>query len=906
MRNHIGIALTGLLFLGTLPNASGNGSALTMFQTAAAQTWSYEDANGHIWQIVYSNGSWGYMDVTAAANAPVTTLSSGLTMFQTAESSQTWSYDPNGHIWQIVYSNGGWGYMDVTAAANAPVVALGSGLTMFQTAASQIWSYEDANGHIWQIVYSNGSWGYMDVTAAANAPVATLSGGLTMFQAAASSQTWSYQDANGHIWQIINSNGSWGYMDVTAAANAPAATLNGGLTMFEATASSQTWSYEDANGHIWQIVYSNGGWGYMDVTAAANAPVAALSGGLTMFQTAAAQTWSYEDANGHIWQIVYSNGGWGYEDVTAAANAPPAAIMYSVSGQVTAGGTDLPGVTVSLSGTAAVGTSVSLSTTTDSNGNYSFSVPAGGTYTVTPSFGGYTFSPASQTFSNVNATQTMNFVVPTIALQNLTHPNLSPDFAVGDTFQVVIHGGANQPVSVSQTPGTTTQVGATDANGNFTYATVEQTSNIGSYTQIWSVGGVQITPAISFVVGQLGGGTVSTTDIGETPDGHVEGISTISITNGTASAYSVTELDYTAQLYYDAYTVAGIYDNGQLVASGQSSVGAGAEGGSLSATASAWDIYTLQTDHYVVAFLLYGDYYQNPLYYEGYASGEDSSGDLTFGSGGGAFYIVEAPLYLGSTIADQLYVPQDGNNIPLPDDSVFNSFVDSVPQPQQPNIQLKVDVWNSSIRSIITGLFIYESAEASQGQTRTYPLPMILQLTQDCWSDGSNCLSQPSNSLVERDRTYLVRDSNGIRWQPYNPLTIFETLNYVAGPGALPSITNDPDLTQHPDGWNTANGEIDASSQMRDQYAAPGAAPGASGEVDYWQQYWATGFNAPGLALPGIQVPGYPGNAIPLMILSVNNNIPGACRYYGTQGVTLRTDYVGINGDHGPNGTCPW
>lgn len=56
---------------------------------------------------------------------------------------------------------------------------------------------------------------------------------------------------------------------------------------------------------------------------------------------------------------------------------------YVISGQTLAGGSGLSGVTVSLSGTTATGTAVSLSTTTDANGHYSFSVLAGGSYTVT-------------------------------------------------------------------------------------------------------------------------------------------------------------------------------------------------------------------------------------------------------------------------------------------------------------------------------------------------------------------------------------------------------------------------------------------------------------------------------------------------------------------------------------------
>jgi Regulator of chromosome condensation (RCC1) repeat/Carboxypeptidase regulatory-like domain len=62
----------------------------------------------------------------------------------------------------------------------------------------------------------------------------------------------------------------------------------------------------------------------------------------------------------------------------------------SVSGRITAGGSGLSGVTVTLTG-------ASMTTTTDANGNYSFSNVPDDTYTVTPSLTGYTFNPPSRT-----------------------------------------------------------------------------------------------------------------------------------------------------------------------------------------------------------------------------------------------------------------------------------------------------------------------------------------------------------------------------------------------------------------------------------------------------------------------------------------------------------------------------
>lgn len=77
---------------------------------------------------------------------------------------------------------------------------------------------------------------------------------------------------------------------------------------------------------------------------------------------------------------------------------------YTISGQVTEGaGSSLSGVTVSLAGTET-GT-----VTTDSEGRYSFTVVAGGNFTITPLEPHYAFSPFNYTVNNLGANQLANF-----------------------------------------------------------------------------------------------------------------------------------------------------------------------------------------------------------------------------------------------------------------------------------------------------------------------------------------------------------------------------------------------------------------------------------------------------------------------------------------------------------------
>ncbi len=89
------------------------------------------------------------------------------------------------------------------------------------------------------------------------------------------------------------------------------------------------------------------------------------------------------------------------------ANLFTIAACPEISGQVTLAGNGLSGVTMTLSG------SENGNSTTNSSGDYTFLVPAGGNYTVTPALTGYTFTPPNQAFTDVIGNQNANFAAQT-------------------------------------------------------------------------------------------------------------------------------------------------------------------------------------------------------------------------------------------------------------------------------------------------------------------------------------------------------------------------------------------------------------------------------------------------------------------------------------------------------------
>jgi hypothetical protein len=88
---------------------------------------------------------------------------------------------------------------------------------------------------------------------------------------------------------------------------------------------------------------------------------------------------------------------------TITITAPSCTSNCTISGHVT--GPTISGVTIALSN----GPTSKPNTTTDPSGFYSFTVLAGGTYTVTPSLPGYTFSPANPSVATSASTTTQNF-----------------------------------------------------------------------------------------------------------------------------------------------------------------------------------------------------------------------------------------------------------------------------------------------------------------------------------------------------------------------------------------------------------------------------------------------------------------------------------------------------------------
>jgi hypothetical protein len=416
---------------------------------------------------------------------------------------------------------------------------------------------------------------------------------------------------------------------------------------------------------------------------------------------------------------------------------------------------------------------------------------------------------------------------PTVQITNLTHPAISPNFEVGDTFQIRVWGPPYQPVYRSEAlngSSSTIQIGTTDAAGHLQITGTETTSQTGTYTDVYSVGSTQAMPTISYVVAQSGGvGWVASGERGQTPDGHVSGLSYLSISNGSSIwTSSTTYLDYAASAYYDTQTVATLYQNGQAIQQGVAT-GSSYASGSLSATAIPWNDYTLQTDHYVVAFFAIGLGFYNPFYL-GDGSCAYASSDCSIGIGTGPILVIAASIYLGSTLADQTNVPYSAGLI-LP-----GRLPSGVSNTSDMQIALR-------IMALVAAAAIFEAHDI--GKISDPPVPAFVELVDPPAGDSYQPNPIFANG-VERQRVYIVKDSYGRRWEASYPLLVRERFVKISLLGSLPD--QDGEWTSRASGFTFPNAQIinPNDSSMLDFHGFSGFF-----SVKLNQYYYASNFQTP-------------------------------------------------------------
>ena len=231
----------------------------------------------------------------------------------------------------------------------------------------------------------------------------------------------------------------------------------------------------DSSGNVWVGDTSNNrvlrydGFGGTGYTVSGNITVSGVAlFGVTVTVSGSSSTFTTTDALGNYSFTLPGGGNYTLTPTKANYSFAPVSVStaglvanwtgknfaatlnsYTVSGTVTDGSTAVAGVTVTVSGSS------STFTTTDASGNYSFTLPGEGNYTLTPSKANYSFAPVSVSSTNLSGNWTGNNFTATLNSHTVSGT-------------VTVGGSALQGVTVTVSGGASATA-TTDSSGNYSF-----------------------------------------------------------------------------------------------------------------------------------------------------------------------------------------------------------------------------------------------------------------------------------------------------------------------------------------------------------------------------------------------------------------------------------------------------
>jgi hypothetical protein len=370
-------------------------------------------------------------DLTASTGAPLAAAGSPVVGFENLAYSfrEVFFLGTDQHIYHFWAPPGvPWAVEDLTAATGAPLAA--GPLTAFE---NDFWGFREVfyagtDQHVYHFWASPGvAWCVEDLTGATGAPPAAAGSVLSGFE----NNVWGFREVfytgtNQHVYHFWAPPGvPWGVEDLTASTAAPSAAAGSALSGFE----NSRWDFRElfylgTDQHVYHFWAQPGvPWAVEDLTGPSGAPLAAVGSALSGFENA---LWDirelfYLGTDQHVHHFWSAPGApWGVEDLTGSTGAPLPAADSALSG--------FENNLLDLRELFYLGT--------DRHVNHFWSVPGQpwGAEDLTSSTGAPPAAAGGALASWAEAGLAPPSQLATAQLTNLTHPDLSPNFEVGDTF----------------------------------------------------------------------------------------------------------------------------------------------------------------------------------------------------------------------------------------------------------------------------------------------------------------------------------------------------------------------------------------------------------------------------------------------------------------------------------------
>lgn len=346
------------------------------------------NADSHVYELVYSNDKWGYLDLTKKTGAPNTALKSPVVGYQTSNGYEHINYIGNdNHVHELIYT-GQWRDNDLTVSAlkkgPAPNAVPGSALDAYQTsngyvhvnfigekrqteensqiyeliytdhwkcnnisngkragAGSGLTGYQTPNGYehvnyidsfVYELIYTD-QWKDNDLHLHVVGPGQAVAGSATPLKGLVTSNGKEhvfYIDARGGVHELIYTalpGTSQGWFDNTLGGTADPTTQ---LTAYQTSNGYEHVNYVDLNGHVHELIYT-GQWKDNDLTTRTkphSAPVADSEKGLAGYQTSNGyEHVNYMDAKYQVYELIYAKGQWAVNNLRVQAKVPAVAEM---------------------------------------------------------------------------------------------------------------------------------------------------------------------------------------------------------------------------------------------------------------------------------------------------------------------------------------------------------------------------------------------------------------------------------------------------------------------------------------------------------------------------------------------------------------------------------------------------
>jgi hypothetical protein len=281
----------------------------------------------------------GNANITAAARTPRPSGAPGsvVSAILGGFSPRVYTITADGHLYEMAWLGSKWGGGDLTAQLGLRIAASGSPLALGLADQVRPTVYMLGQDYgIYEVSWTGSRWqGGLISDGLKTVTPADGRGPLACLTADASTRSVFYLTGpeDVHVSQLRQSGGAWVYLDVTAAAGGapPVASALGPLACLRLGVSHSQVYYASADGHVHLLWTGGVQWQDIDLTRAAQAPLAALGGGnLACCAIGGLPRVYYLSEKGHVTEIRCGpDQAWQSRDITEHVGVPPVASLAS-------------------------------------------------------------------------------------------------------------------------------------------------------------------------------------------------------------------------------------------------------------------------------------------------------------------------------------------------------------------------------------------------------------------------------------------------------------------------------------------------------------------------------------------------------------------------------------------------